>query len=331
MTSRSKLASLIDTVYSLEPQAIAVDFMFHSPQDSVADKTLVETVRRVRDKTVFAYMLEDYQAGSQSFANAKHSFFLDPKRPEWYCDSVMEGYANMKNDGTSEPVWLYSVVEKEGNKNVCSLPAMLLGEDLFVDSIPHQEYVINYKGMDVNIISPDEITLDHIKDHMVMIGAYEYSGDKFDTPLGMLPGMMVHTYIIQSLTGDSIVEQSPTDELLMTAISLLLLMMAMLLTDVLVEFLITKVHLNFFATVLEGIFSSVVMGILAVILLKAYSYHLLMDENVFTHGQAAFNGILIAAAILKVLYAATIQSLCRNKCLPKLTHYSIYSKFQSSQ
>lgn len=329
ITSRSKIASLIDSVYAKEPMSIAVDFMFPSPQDSEADRTLVETVKRVRDKTIFAYMLTEYQPQTQSFASSKHSFFLDPQNQEWFCDSVMEGYANMKNDKTSEPVWEYSVVEKLGGTAVCSIPAMLIGNELFQDSLPHQSYIINYKKLKVNILAPDSLSPELIKDHMVIIGSYEFSGDKFDSPIGLIPGMLVHTYILQSINGDCIVEQSSKDYNYMTGIALLLLIIVLILTDVLVAFLKEKCNWKFAATLLEGIFPSVVVGIMAVVLLKVYCYHLLINCNMFSHGQSAFNGILVATAIIKVFYTACIMSCHRKNILSFLTKYSIYGKSES--
>ncbi len=330
ITSRSKIAALIDSVYSKGPMCIAVDFIFPSAQDTDADQVLVETVKRVRDKTIFAYMLTDYTPQTQSFANSKHSFFLDPNNQDWFCDSVMEGYANMKNDKTSEPVWEYSVVEKLGDKVVCSIPAMLIGSELFRDSLPHQSYIINYKKLKVNILAPDDLSSELIKDHMVIIGSYEFSGDKFDSPVGLVPGMLVHAYILQSINGDSIVEQSQKGYNYMTGIALLVLIIVLILTDVLVEFVKEKCNWKFGAMLLEGIFPSVVVGIIAVVLLKVYCYHLLINCNVFSHGQSAFNGILVATAIIKVIYTACIMSCRRNNILGFLTKYSIYSKFESA-
>ncbi len=329
MMSRTKIANLIDTIYAMDPMCIAVDFMFLTPQNDIADKALVETVKRVRDKTVFGYMLEDYKPETQSFSNAKHSFFLNPQMPEWYCDSVLEGYANMKNDGTSDPIWKYSVAEKLRNEKVYSLPAMMMGAELFKDSIPHKEYIINYKKLDMKILSPNNLSVDDIKNHMIIIGAYNYSGDKFDTPLGMIPGMLIHTYIIQSINTDCIVVQSKTDNLRITTIVLLFLIMFLLVLDILILWLKEKCKWTFTAMILEGIFPSVVIGIIAVISMKAYSYHLLIDCNVFTHGQSAFNGILVATAIVKVIYTASMIALCQNNLLGFITKHSIYRKVKS--
>jgi len=329
LTSREKIAHLIDTIYSMHPMGMAVDFIFPTPQDFHSDQILVETVRRVRDKTVFAFMLKDYQADVESFDNSLHSFFLNPTYKEWFCDSVMEGFANMQNNQTSDPVWKYSVVEKERENRVYSLPAMLIGKELFTDSIAHRSYIINYKQQQLDILSPDYLPFNSIKDHLVIIGSFEYSGDRFDTPLGLIPGMLVHSYIVQSINGDIITEQSSSGNMLMTSCALLLLLTVLLLVDLLAEYLSTKLKWKFCAMLLEGIFPSVFISIIAIILLKTYIYYLLINCNVFAHGQSAINGILVAAAIIKVIYTAVIHTLVRRKLLNRLTKNSIYSTFES--
>ncbi|QFQ11876.1 CHASE2 domain-containing protein [Pseudoprevotella muciniphila] len=329
ITSRKKLATLIDTIYNMNPIGIAVDFMFPSPQEVSTDRALVETVKKVKDKTFFAYMLKDFDKQSNSFCNSEHSFFLNPNYPEWFCDSVKEGYANMKNNGTSESVWKYSVVEKINNKKVFSLPAMLIGEECFNDYQPHESYIINYKRINVKKLSPDSLDYNKIKDHFVIVGSYKYSGDRFDSPLGMIPGMLVHAYIVQSINCDTVTEQSPTGNFRMTVTALLILIIVLILTDVFVYFLRIKCNYTFGAMIIDGIFPSIFIGIIAVVLVKAYSYHLLMDNNVFAHGQSAINGILIAAAIIKVIYTSLIIYLSRHKTCNRICSFSIYYKINN--
>lgn len=326
-TSRQRIAHLIDNVYSLDPMCIAVDFIFPTPQDELSDKTLVETVGRVKDKTVFAYMLKDFDASSGSFGSSSHSFFLNPDYEQWYCsDDVMEGYANLKNDGTGDPIWQYSVVERENGQEVYSLPAMLIGKENFSDYRPHESHIINFKKQKLNILTPDSLDSDLIRNHMVIIGSYLYSGDRFDTPVGLIPGMAIHSYVIQTENGDSITEQSSLGNLGMTAVSLLLLIIVLIAVDMMSMFLAERCGWKFGAMLVDGLLPSIFIGIIAVLAVKSYSYHLLMDCNVFAHGQSAFNGILIAAAIIKVIYTAAIGSCCRHQVLNGLTKYSIYRK-----
>ena len=322
LTSRAKIAALIDSVYALEPQRIAVDIMFQIPQDSLADLSLIKTVRRVRDITTFACMLNNYQEETQSFDSIQHSFFLNPDYEEWFCDSVTEGYVNMKNDGTNETIWLYSLVEQAGKRRIYSLPATLL-ED-YPNEKPHTEHIINYDKLQIPIYSPDNITRENIEGKFVIIGAFEYSGDKFDTPLGLIPGMMIHTYIMQSQNTDPIVEEPATDNIVRTLIVLMLFIVLLIIFDALTEF-VSNSYLSLF---LKGGFFTIFMTISAIYLLMYYYYRLFAVEGIFSDGHAAINGILIASALVKTFYATTIAVLHSHNKLLWLTRCSLYGQFK---
>lgn len=322
LTSRARIAALIDSVYKQEPQRIAVDIMFETPQDSLADMSLIKTVRRVRDKTTFACILNNYLEETQSFDRIQHSFFLNPDYEEWFCDSVTEGYTNMKNDGTNETIWQYSLVEQVDKRRIYSLPATLLND--YPDEEPHTTHIINYDKLQIPLYTPDSITRENIEGKFVIIGAFKHSGDKFDTPLGLIPGMLIHTYIMQSQNTDSIFEESATDNITRTLIVILLFIVLLIIFDALTEF-VSNSYLSLF---LKGGFFTIFMTISAIYLLMYYYYRLFAVEGIFSDGHAAINGILIASALVKTFYATTIAVLHSHNKLLWLTRCSLYGQFK---
>lgn len=321
LTSRAQIAEFIDSIYALNPRKIAVDLIFISPQDSIADKKLRQSILNTRDKTVYACMLNDYNAATNCFDSITHSTFLDP-RSTLFCDSVEECFANMKNDGNSDLVWKYSLCENYKNERYYSLPAKLLSLD--ADEQAHTEHIINYSKAFFPIVTPDRLTREAIEDNYIILGAYQYSGDLFETPLGLVPGMLVHAYIMQSELTDSIEEQSDTGFLLMTIVSIMLFVGFMLFFDYLLEHLPSKT----ITFLLQGSVMSIGLSIVAVYLLMRYCYALFIDDLVFANGQVALKGMLVVTALVKVLYATLIIWLTRRKTSDKMTSLSIYHSFK---
>ena len=211
LTSREKIAAFIDSIYELNPSKIAVDLIFPSPQDSIPDKILTHTANKVKDKAVFACMLTDYNQGKGAFQSIEHSFFLNPQNDKYYLDSLNEGFANFINNGTNATVWKYSLSENCNGKIVHSLPAVVLFDD--IEEKPHTEHIINYDKVRFAKVTPYNLTRKKIEGNIVIVGAYKYSGDKFDSPFGLIPGMLIHAYICQSENSDEIVEQSDSDKI----------------------------------------------------------------------------------------------------------------------
>lgn len=321
LTSRAQIAEYIDSIYAFNPRKIAVDLIFISPQDSISDNRLRQSILNTRDKTVYACMLNDYNAATNCFDNITHSAFLDPRSP-LFCDSMEECFVNMKNDGNSDLVWKYSLCENYKNKRYYSLPAKLLS--LEADEQAHTEHVINYSKTFFPIVTPDRLTREAIEDNYIILGAYQYSGDLFETPLGLVPGMLVHAYIMQSELTESIEEQSETGFLLMTIVSIMLFVGFMLFFDYLLEHLPSKT----FAFFLQGGVMSIGLSVIAVYLLMRYCYALFIDDLVFANGQVALKGMLVVTALVKVIYATFVIWLTRQKLFNKITALSVYHTFK---
>ena len=322
LTSREKIAKFIDTIYQMNPAKVAVDLIFPSPQDSTADKALIETAKKIKDKAVFACMLRDFIPESQSFQSATHSFFLNPQNKEYYCSDLNEGYANFINNGTNTSVWKYSLTETLNGEIMLSLPAATLSED--IEDEPHTEHIINYDKMNFTKVSPYHISREQIEGNYVIVGAYNYSGDKFDTPFGLIPGMLIHTYIMQSENSDEITSQSDSEVLTMTLVCLFLFVLLMVCIDCLIEFLPFK-SISFF---LQSGFMSLGLSFIAVYFLMQYCYDLFVNDLIFANGRAALNGILIMTSIVKAVHASLIFYLKRHGYCPYITRFSVYQLFK---
>lgn len=321
ITNRAQIAQYIDSIYALNPRKIAIDLIFVSSQDSIADSKLRKSILNTRDKSVYACMLHDYNPASNSFDSITHSIFLDP-HSILYCDSVEECYANMKNDGTSDLVWKYSLCENYKNERFYSLPAKLLSLD--TDEPAHTEHIINYSKTFFPIIKPGNLTREAVEDNYVIVGAYQYSGDLFETPLGLIPGMLVHSYIMQSELSEGIEEQTNAGFIMMTIVSIMMFVAFMLLFDFLLEHIPSKA----LVFLLQGTVMSIGLSIVAVYLLMRYCYGLFIDDLVFSNGQAALKGMLVVTALVKVLYATLVIWFTRRKICNRITSLSIYHSFK---
>lgn len=322
LTSRKKIAEFIDTIYQMNPAKMAVDLIFPSPQDSVADNALVKVSQKVKDKAVFACMLKDFSPESQTFKSVDHSFFLDPQNKDYYCSDLDEGFANFINNGTNTSVWKYSLVETLNGQKILSLPAALLSE--YIEEEPHTEHIINYDKMIISRVSPYQISRKQIEGNYVIVGAYKYSGDKFDTPFGLMPGMMIHTYIMQSENSDEITSQSDLEMLTLTIVSLFLFVLLMVCIDCLIEFM----PFRSFSFFLQSGFMSLGLSFIAVYFLMQYCYNLFVDDLVFANGRAALNGILIMTSMVKAIHASFIFYLKRHGKCHSITRFSIYQLFK---
>lgn len=322
LTSREKIASFIDSIYELNPSRIAIDLIFPSPQDSIPDRRLTQTVKKVKDKAVFACMLSDYSKEKQSFQSVEHSFFLNPQYDSYYLESLNEGYANLINDGTNSTVWKYSLVENCNGKMSYSLPAAVLFED--IEEQPHTEHIINYDKVRFAKVTPYYLPREMVEGNIVIVGAYRYSGDKFESPFGLIPGMLIHAYICQSENTDEIVEQSVSDKIVMTLICLFCFVILIVLIDCLIEFLPFK-SISF---LLQGGIMTLGISFMAVYLLMRYSYYLFTEDMVFTNGRAAINGILVMTSVVKVAYSSMILFLKNHNKISKITQSSIYQFFK---
>lgn len=322
LTSRGKIANFIDSIYELNPQKIAIDLIFPSPQDSLSDNMLTHTANKVKDKAVFACMLTDYNQEKESFQSIEHSFFLNPQIDKYYVDSLNEGFANLINNGTNTTVWKYSLFEKCNDKIVYSLPAAVLFDG--IEEQPHTEHIINYDKVRFAKVTPYNLTRKMIEGNIVIVGAFKYSGDKFDSPFGLIPGMLIHAYICQSENSDEIVEQSDSDKIVMTLICLFIFVIMMVLIDCLIEFLPFK-SISFF---LQGGVMTLGLSFIAVYLLMRYSYYLFTEDQIFTNGRAALNGILVMTSMVKVVYTSFVLFLRKHDMLHQIIQISIYQFFK---
>ena len=323
LTSREKIANFIDSIYRFKPKKIAIDLIFPTPQDSVSDMALVQTVRKIKDRAVFACMLTNYQQQDSSFHSIDHSFFLNPKYENFYCDTVKEGFVNMLNDGSNTTIWKYTLVEKYKDKNMFSLPAAILFDK--IDEAPHTEHIINYDKIRFGRVTPYSLTRERIEGNYVIVGAYKYSGDKFDTPFGLIPGMQIHAYICQSENSDEITEQSDSDKILMTIVCLFLFVTLMVVLDCIIEFLPFK-SISIF---LKGGIMSLGLSFMVVYVLMRYSYYLFVEDLVFTNGRAALNGILVMTSFVKIVHVSLICFFIKHGMFSCVTRISIYRLFKN--
>lgn len=323
ITSRKQIAQLLDSVYEMSPKVIAVDLDFRLYQDSVSDRLLACTVDRVKDKAIFVCRLLNYDKSKNQFSTIGHSFFADPDVLEYYCDSVREAFANLKNNGDMSSVWKYSLREKVIGGSIYSLPAMMV-DGLADNDVDGEEHIINYNPTHFNTLTPGNLRQEWIKDNYVFFGAIEHSGDKYQTTFGPMPGMLIHAQILQTELETDRIQILPSwgnFVLLITGTMLFIMLLVIL------DYSMEHTRYRLFAFFLQGGLMSLGLTFVTIWLLELLSYRLFVNHNIYAPMQQILNGILFIATGVKVVYSSFILYLTRHRKLQCLTQRSIYSKF----
>ena len=198
--SRRDIADLLRKVHSCHPKMIGVDLSFFYHKDTSGtiedDSILIQAVKDVAQEAVFVMELEDYSSKNNSFHAAKHSFFADSV-------AVIEGFSNVKNNLDQKAVSFYKASEYIGEKKVYSLPAEMLRQCNMLDINAEEELPIDFSSTLFNIKDASNFTADDIKDKFVLIGAAKSNDDIINTPVGVMPGLLLQAYTLNSMLNKS--------------------------------------------------------------------------------------------------------------------------------
>lgn len=77
------------------------------------------------------------------------------------------------------------------------------GKQSFADVICHNEKeqggLIRYDGVEFDVITPDEISAEKVAGKTILIGNFNDFSDCHQTPIGVLPGVLVHAYTVRTI------------------------------------------------------------------------------------------------------------------------------------
>lgn len=311
VTSRRRIAEILDSVYLMDPRCIGVDLDFSAPQERYTDSILSATISRIKDKVVFVNQLYGYDDVLGAFTRIHHSYFSGAQSDYFPVANLYEGFANLKNNGTSETVSKYSVAERFNDSICLSLPAKMIGDESVVDL---REHYISYYPTVFDVVRHDGITRENIAGNFVLVGAVEHSGDKYNTPLGLMPGVMIHAYILQTIVEGSEIRNMPTWlDGCMTLLAGLVFIMFLVGLD----YFISNTGHHTASMIIQTGFLTFGVTYLATLALGLFSYYMFTEYNVYASMHGVINSLLVVASIVKVVYSTVVivarkYDLCRN-------------------
>ena len=203
-TARVEIADLLDAIYAMDPKLIGVDVFFPESRQSSnpiaveIDSILEETVHRISDKTVFVCQLDSFDSGQNEYRHINHSFFITDQEPD---DSVQlsEGYANLLQNSSGRDISNYTIRQKAEGKYVWSFAAQIVSDYIDETEDLDRNPIIRFEPTDFFCMSAEELDPDSIRDRIVLVGDMRDRGDSHLTPLGMMQGMEIHAYAVQTI------------------------------------------------------------------------------------------------------------------------------------
>lgn len=185
-----------------------------------------------------------------------------------------------------------------------------------------QEHYISYYPTLFNVVRHDEITHSDIAENFVLVGAVEHSGDKYNTPLGLMPGIMIHAYIIQTIVEGSEIKVMP--ELLDICLTLFT-GVAFIIFLVALDYFIRYTKHRTASLIIQTGFLTFGITYLAALALGLFSYNLFTEYNIYASMHGILNSILVVASIVKVSYSTVIIVARKFGLLQRLLSFSFYN------
>lgn len=318
ISNRNEIGKIMESIYSLNPYKIGVDIDFRLPQGCIYDSLLCAVVENTKDKTVYASALKDYLYDKNIFESENHSFFADANHTDLFIKGLSEGYANLKNSRDRKSVNKFSKCERRRDTTAVSFASKLADEN----EMEFGDFIIDYVPTDFHIVTPDAITEELIENNIVLLGSTSSNGDLYETPLGILPGLVIHAYIIQTIVeGNDIRELPEYLDIIISIIIGVLYIMILLFID----FFISHSKHVVAAHIVQSGLVTFGMTYIAILILGAVSYWMFTELSIYAPMKHLINSILVTSSIVKVGYSSLIYLMCHYKWLQIFTNKSSYN------
>ena len=209
--ARAEIAAVLDTIYSMGPKRIGVDVFFPTSSTTLSkdteiqrqltaqtDSILATTARHIADKTVFVCHLDLFDTDRRQFHKVDHSFFCNTTTVN---DSMrlIEGYANLMQDDPGKPISKYTLSQQAEGGQVRSFAAQLVADYMDEGDFSDNEPIIRFEPTDFPCMAHNQLARDSIRDRIVLVGDMRDRGDSHLTPLGMMQGVEIHAYAVQTI------------------------------------------------------------------------------------------------------------------------------------
>jgi CHASE2 domain-containing sensor protein len=275
ITDRKRLADVLEEIQSMQPKAVGVDIVFEGwKPDTVGDMRIMDVAAESKN-TVFAYRLLDYENDSVGYAQERHSFFTD-------IVPVKEGFTNYERT-------LYNVLKRHSNLQLTckgqqrtsminEVAKIYTTESDASDTIPSdvKKLDVNFRPTVFPVVPADSLRAysSLIKDHVVLYGAVNELSDTHYTPIGVIPGVELLAYSLQTIFEQNEVKYLSTT--MTVIVSFFIVLLTYLLKNAYmswatrqksewVQFLMTS---TFVVGMLLFIWSSILVGISFVLFYK---------------------------------------------------------------
>lgn len=209
--NRDNVGDLIEEIATYSsPKAIGLDILFHEFRER--DTMFIPQMMRCDDLTnlVFANALDNKVGGE--YQNIEFSYFQD-------FIPFNTGTINLDAETRYEVMRNLKIEYRACGQKVNTLPMEMirLADDSLYSELKNlgeESLMIYYPANIIEVFTCDEILSDKV-DLSVFTGKYVLMGDInlmsdcFMTPLGSMPGVMVHAYALNTLLEQRIVSKSP--------------------------------------------------------------------------------------------------------------------------
>lgn len=325
LKTREEIAMFLAQVVNMNPKMVGIDIGFPKNGDTAGDSLLVDFCNndKLIRKCVFA---NEYNIKDKELPQVSHSFFLNG------ADSYREGYTNFIYDEKYMNVRQYRLEKEtcEGKQLSLSYRMVTSVNDNHGLSNIEKDKVgyIDYRQKSFNELSPNQLDCDMIRDKWVLVGSLSKSHDIYNTPIGIIPGLKIHAYTLESiLEGNRIHPSSPVwDWIILTLVCFF-----SVLGLVYVDYVILKSENAIWGIILkEGIFTFILV-FLQVSVLMFGAYLLFEYLDLFFNMQSSLNGALFVVAVIKSLHSIIMALLYKSKIAkPVLKYFMYYSQNDKS-
>lgn len=191
---RDSIAMVLEEVSKQNPAVIGVDIVFERPYMDDADDQLMNVADEVKDNTVFAFKLMDFDSDKQEYTRLVRSFFSFDGEA-----GLNEGFVNVTRETIREiPLWM-TVGGKPYPSIVNKIASMYSNKPCKYDGADF--HTIAYPPTHFNVVPWDQVAQnkDLIANRIVLVGGAHEAIDLVHTPVGPMYGVFVMAYGVQTL------------------------------------------------------------------------------------------------------------------------------------
>lgn len=314
--SRKKLARLFSRILKMNPRKVGVDIIFRGKTTADDDSVLLDVIDTLKTSKKFVFVNEYTSSNKTDFVPVLHSFFFEKQ------DKESQGFSNLIYDPSFMTVRQYRR-EKQTSEGVIRSLAfqMAYSKEYKENDISSPLQYIDFRKCSFPDINADSLNPEEIKDSWLLIGSLSKSHDNYNTPIGMMPGVMIHAYTLKTILYDrDIVTVGAFWEWFFLIIVSFMTCLLFVYSDFLAYYSSNKIKSKL---IQQGTLVFILMFV-QISLMLFIAYLIFEFFNVFFSMQGALNGSICVAAIIKSLYIIIMTILAEKNKILYLTNYSFY-------